>query len=51
MATPLIGGKPAPTEAQLQPPLRIINTPPAAGQSVTLEQAAANSKKAVDAAK
>ena len=47
MATPLIGGKPAPTEAQPQPPLRIIENPPA----TSLAQALANSKKAVDAAK
>jgi hypothetical protein len=38
MATPLIGGKSAPTEAQpaQRPPVTIINTPPNAGESVTL---------------
>jgi hypothetical protein len=34
-----------------QPPARIINEPPPAGQNVSLEQALANSKAAVEKAK
>lgn len=34
-----------------QPPVRIINTPPAAGESVSVAQALASSRQIVDKAK
>jgi hypothetical protein len=49
--TPYIEKSPPVAGNPNQPPVRIINEPPAAGQNVSLEQAVSNSKKWVDAAK
>ncbi len=48
---PLISPSPHIQANPNQPPLNIISTPPAAGQSVSLEATLANAEKTVNAAK
>ncbi|HYT52866.1 MAG TPA: hypothetical protein VEL10_11745 [Gaiellaceae bacterium] len=50
MAEPLIKSS-SPKEIPSQPPITIVSEPPAAGANVSLEQALANAKRQVDAAK